>query len=110
MKTKRLSAMLLFLFVSLMIYGQGATTSALTGRIVDEKGASLAGATVLAIHVPSGTAAYGALTNNAGLFTIQGMRPGDHYKVEVSFIGFSKKNIYGNKLITRWNHMFLIPI
>ena len=90
MKTKRLSAMLLFLFVSLMIYGHGATTSALTGRIVDAKGASLTGATVLAIHVPSGTH-YGAITNNTGLFTIQGMRPGGPYKVEVSFIGFSKK-------------------
>jgi hypothetical protein len=90
MKTKRLSAMLLFLFVSLMIYGQGATTSALTGRIVDAKGASLTGATILAIHVPSGTH-YGAITNNTGLFTIQGMRPGGPYKVEVSFIGFSKK-------------------
>ncbi|HEX7494074.1 MAG TPA: carboxypeptidase-like regulatory domain-containing protein, partial [Bacteroidales bacterium] len=90
MKTKRLSAMLLFLFVSLMIYGQGATTSALTGKIVDAKGASLAGATVLAIHVPSGTQ-YGALTNSEGLFTIQGMRPGGPYKIEVSFIGYTKK-------------------
>jgi len=90
MKTKRLSAMLLFLFVSLMIYGQGATTSALTGRIVDDKGASLAGATVLAIHVPSGTQ-YGALTNSEGLFTIQGMRPGGPYKIEVSFIGYTRK-------------------
>ena len=90
MKTKRLSAMLLFLFVSLMIYGQGATTSALTGRIVDAKGASLTGATILAIHVPSGTH-YGAITNNTGLFTLQGMRPGGPYTVEVSFIGFSKK-------------------
>ena len=89
-KTKRLSVMLLFMFVSLMIYGQGATTSALTGRIVDSKGAALPGTTVFAVHVPSGTQ-YGALTNNEGFFTIQGMRPGGPYKIEVSFIGYSKK-------------------
>jgi hypothetical protein len=90
MKTKRLSAMLLFLFVSLMIFGQGATTSSLTGRIVDSKGEPLPGTTILAIHVPSGSQ-YGALANNEGFFSVQGMRPGGPYKVEVSFIGYTKK-------------------
>jgi hypothetical protein len=89
-KSKHLTAMLLFLFVTLIIYGQGATTSALTGRIVDAKGQAMPGATILAIHVPSGTQ-YGALTNNEGFFTIQGMRPGGPYKIEVSFVGYSKK-------------------
>ena len=82
--------MLLFLFVSLMIYGQGSTTSSLTGRIADSKGQPLPGTTILAIHVPSGSQ-YGALTNNEGFFTIQGMRPGGPYKIEASFIGYSKK-------------------
>lgn len=90
MKTKRLSAMLLFLFVNLMIFGQGATTSSLTGRIVDAKGQPMPGASILAVHVPSGTQ-YGALANGEGFYTIQGMRPGGPYKIEVSFIGYSKK-------------------
>ncbi len=87
---KRMFMMLTFLFISVMMFGQGATTSGLTGRIVDSKGQAMPGATILAIHVPSGTS-YGALTNNEGFFTIQGMRPGGPYKIEVSFIGYSKK-------------------
>jgi hypothetical protein len=87
---KRMFTVLVFLFISLMIFGQGSTTSALTGRIVDAKGNALPGATILAVHVPSGTQ-YGALTNTEGFFTIQGMRPGGPYKIEVSFIGYSKK-------------------
>ena len=87
---KRMFMMLTLLFISLVMFGQGATTSGLTGRIVDSKGQAMPGATILAIHVPSGTS-YGALTNNEGFFTIQGMRPGGPYKIEVSFIGYSKK-------------------
>ncbi len=87
---KYMFMMLLFLFTSLVMSGQGATTSSLTGRIVDNKGQAMPGATILAIHVPSGTQ-YGALTNNEGFFTIQGMRPGGPYSIEVSFVGYSKK-------------------
>jgi hypothetical protein len=89
-KSKRLSAMLLILFISLAVSGQGLTTSIMNGKIVDSKGLPLPGSTVVAIHVPSGTF-YGASANNQGFFTIQGMRPGGPYKVEVSFVGFSKK-------------------
>ena len=87
---KRLLSVLVLLTSGIMMFGQGSTTSALTGKIVDNNGQALAGATVLAIHTPSGTQ-YGALANNDGLFTIQGMRPGGPYTVEVSFIGYSKK-------------------
>ncbi len=62
----------------------------MSGKIVDGQGEPLAGATIVATHEPSGTI-YGATANNQGLFTIQGMRPGGPYKVEVSFIGFSKR-------------------
>lgn len=87
---KRLFTMLAFLSVTVFMFGQGSTTSGLAGRIVDTKGQPLPGATILAIHVPSGTS-YGALTNGEGFFTIQGMRPGGPYKIEVSFIGYSRK-------------------
>jgi len=90
MQFKRVFTMLVFLFLSVMIYGQGSTTSGLTGRIVDTKGKPLPGTTILAVHVPSGTQ-YGAVTNNEGFFTIQGMRPGGPYKIDVSFIGYMKK-------------------
>lgn len=87
---KLLFMVLIFLSCGIMLYGQGSTTSTMSGRIADAEGESLPGATIVATHVPSGTI-YGATTNTQGLFTIQGMRPGGPYKVEVSFIGFSKK-------------------
>lgn len=87
---KKMFTLLLFLSLSLMIYGQGSTTSSMSGQITGSQGEGLAGATVVATHVPSGTL-YGATANNQGNFSIQGMRPGGPYKVEVSFIGYSKK-------------------
>jgi hypothetical protein len=89
-KSKRLFAMLLIMFISLAIFGQDATTSSMNGKIVDSKGLPLPGSTIIATHVPSGSI-YGATANNQGFYSIQGMRPGGPYKVEITFVGFSKK-------------------
>ncbi len=89
---KRLFMMLIFLFIGILMFGQGSTTSSMGGRIVDRDGKALPGATIVAVHVPSGTQ-YGALANNDGLFVIQGMRPGGPYTVEISFVGYSKKTL-----------------
>ena len=88
-KSKHLIMMLLILLLSYPMYGQDATTSSMNGNIVDSKGSPLTGATIVATHVPSGSL-YGATANTQGFFSIQGMRPGGPYKVEVSFVGFSK--------------------
>jgi hypothetical protein len=58
-----------------IMLGQGSTTAAMNGRILDEGGLPLPGATIVAVHVPSGTQ-YGVVTNNSGFFTILGMRTG----------------------------------
>lgn len=79
-----------FLFIALMMYGQGATTSSISGKVTDNDGDPLAGASIIAVHVPSGTR-YGASANNQGLFTIQGMRPGGPYQIDVTFIGYSRE-------------------
>lgn len=89
---KRIFTVLIFLFIPLVIFGQATTTSGINGKIVDPNGKPLPGATVLAIHVPSGSQ-YGALTNSDGLFSVQGMRPGGPYTIEVSFIGYTKKSL-----------------
>lgn len=73
------------------------TTSSLTGVVVDDNHESLIGATVQAVHTPSGTK-YNAVTNLDGRFTIQGMRPGGPYKVEVSYVGFQNKVYEGINL------------
>ena len=48
------------------------------------------GATIQAIHEPSGTK-YAAVTNSNGRFTIQGMRNGGPYSVAISYIGYETK-------------------
>ena len=75
--------------MALVSYGQGSTTSSMSGKIIDEQNQPMAGATIVADHEPSGTV-YGATTNNQGLYSIEGMRPGGPYKVEISFVGYQK--------------------
>lgn len=44
---------------------------------------------MVAVHEPSGTI-YGAVTNVDGRYTIQGMRTGGPYKIEISYVGYQK--------------------
>ena len=67
------------------------TTSSLGGRVVDKAGQPVIGAAVVATHTPSGTV-YGAVTNNDGRYTIQGMRTGGPYSVEISSLGYQTVN------------------
>lgn len=71
------------------------TTAGMNGRILGTNNESLPGATVVAVHVPSGTQ-YGTLTDIDGLFRIPNMRVGGPYKVTVSYVGYNvqtKENI-----------------
>ena len=70
------------------------TTSGMNGKVVADS-EPLIGATVQAKHEPSGTL-YGTVTNEDGRFSLQGMRTGGPYTVEISYVGFQKavfKNI-----------------
>ena len=71
------------------------TTSSLSGRVTlkgtDE---TVIGATVQAVHEPSGTR-YAAVTNIDGLYNIQGMRTGGPYSVTVSYIGYQTMTVRG---------------
>lgn len=62
------------------------TTSSMSGKVVSN-GEAIIGATVLAVHEPSGTQ-YGTITNVDGRFNLQGMRVGGPYRVEVSYVGY----------------------
>ena len=72
------------------------TTSSMAGKVTldDEKGEEVIGATVVAVHEPSGTR-YTAVTNTSGRFSINGMRTGGPYEVTVSYIGYQSKTIKG---------------
>ncbi|OFW38920.1 MAG: hypothetical protein A3F70_02100 [Acidobacteria bacterium RIFCSPLOWO2_12_FULL_67_14] len=61
----------------LAVYGQGVTTGSITGVVSDpNQQPPVAGATVIAIHEPSGTS-YEAVTRADGRFSIPGMRVAD---------------------------------
>jgi len=85
---KQLLLSIIFLLTTVMSFAQ-VTSSSMSGTIKDAKGVTLPGATIRAIHVPSGSV-YSAASNKDGLFNIPGMRVGGPYTVEVSFIGFNK--------------------
>lgn len=91
MKQKNLLSRTLLTFGLLlscqMILAQGVTTSGMNGKVVDDKGAELPGATVIAIHAPTGSK-YGAVTDATGLYRIPNMKAGGPYNLTVSFIGF----------------------
>ena len=73
------------MFVSVATFAQ-VTTSSLSGKVSDESG-SVVGATVVAIHQPSGTQYY-SVSNNEGRYAIQGMRPGGPYEIRISMMGY----------------------
>ena len=86
--TKRL----LSLFILCALAGQGllaqVTTSSLTGTIKTTANAPLAGATVTATLVTSGTV-YSATTTSKGQYNIQNMRVGGPYQVKITYVGYT---------------------
>lgn len=84
---KKFVSVIVTLLVSLTVLAQ-VTTSSLNGRIVDENGEPLYGAVVTAVHTPSGSQ-YHAIANSDGRYTIEGMRPGNEYEIQFSFLGCS---------------------
>ena len=78
------------MFFVVSAYAQ-VTTAALAGKVTDAKGEAVPGATVVAVHTPSGSQYYG-LTNSEGRYNINGMRSGGPYTVEVSCLGYRKVN------------------
>lgn len=85
--------LLFYLFcINMLIYSQ-STTSGMVGKVVSN-GEELTGATIYAIHEPSGST-YGTVTNIDGRYHLQGMRTGGPYTVEISYIGYQKA-VYKN--------------
>ena len=69
---------------------QGVTTGAISGVVKDAQGAVIPGATVLAVHQPSGST-YEAVTQADGRFVMPGMRVGGPYTVTASLTGFASE-------------------
>lgn len=91
--------MLLILAVTLnvtLVWAQGTTTSKVNGRVIDDAGEGVPGATVIAVHTPTGSR-FGAVTGTDGFYQIANMNVGGPYTVTISFVGFEdivRDNIY----------------
>ena len=98
MQKRLLFLVALLLTMTLTALAQ-VTTSSLAGKVTldNANGEEVIGATIQAIHEPSGTR-YAAVTNTSGRFTIQGMRTGGPYSVTISYIGFQPKTVKGVNL------------
>ena len=81
-----LAIVALFLLSSGNLVAQGVTSGGINGVVTNDAAGPLVGASVTAVHVPSGTT-YRTVTREGGVFTIGGMRVGGPYTVTVSLLG-----------------------
>ena len=82
-----LLALCLLVLPVAIAHAQGVTTGSITGVVVDAQNSAVPGATVVAVHEPSGTR-YEATTRTDGHFSIPGMRVGGPYTVTATLSGF----------------------
>jgi len=83
----------LMLLLALFCFGANVfsqeTTSEIQGTVTDESGAPLSGATVIALHTPSGTK-YATSSRKDGRFNLPNLRIGGPYTITVTYVGFKK--------------------
>ena len=84
---KFLLLILPFLFLPVLASAQSVTGANINGTVTDSDGEALPGATVVAVHEPSGTE-YGTTTRADGRFNIRNARIGGPYTIRASFVGF----------------------
>ena len=70
-----------------LVHAQGVTTGLIVGVVADSQGAVVPGATVVAVHQPSGSS-YEGVTQADGHFQLPGLRVGGPYRVTAMLTGF----------------------
>ncbi|NBP71325.1 MAG: carboxypeptidase regulatory-like domain-containing protein, partial [Cytophagia bacterium] len=116
---RKLVLLTAFVLGSVGAWAQGVTTSSISGSVrslgstqTPERVATskdvLPGATVIAVHLPSGTQ-YGTVSRTDGYFNFPAVRTGGPYKITVSFVGYKeqvKENLYtllGQNLVVNFD-------
>lgn len=84
-----LAVLMLFSYQSMN--AQGSTSSRITGSVIS--GAeSLVGATIMAVHEPTGFT-YGTTSNLEGLFTLNNVNVGGPYTITISYVGYESSEL-----------------
>lgn len=68
------------------------TTASIYGFIRDNKDVALPGATIVAVHQPTGTQ-YGVTTRDKGEYNLPNLRVGGPYQITVSYVGYQSETI-----------------
>jgi hypothetical protein len=93
---KRLLLLLtLFVLAGQVLYAQ-VTTSSISGIVSSGASERLTGATITAVHIPTGST-YTTTSRTNGQYQISNMQPGGPYRITTSFVGFAadtKENIF----------------
>ena len=87
---------LLSLFTICLVNNANAqiTSAVLSGKVVDQKGASIPGVTISAVNTSTGTR-YGTQTNTDGRYTLPNVNAGGPYTLSATFIGYKKEERTG---------------
>ena len=89
--TKRVLLFLFFTCTTWLLHAQ-VTTSSISGFVKSEAGAPLEGASITAVHEPSGTK-YVTLSKKDGNFTLPNTRIGGPYTLTIGFVGYSTQKL-----------------
>jgi hypothetical protein len=74
------------IFIGTTAFSQ-ATTSNIRGLVSDSDAQPIPGASIVAVHVPTGTT-YGVATNFEGRYNLNNLRVGGPYTVTIGFVGY----------------------
>lgn len=88
MNLKRILLLIVILAAPLLMIAQ-VTTSSITGTVENASGEGMVGATITAVHIPTGTISK-AVTRDGGRFDIANVNPGGPYKITVTYVGFGE--------------------
>jgi hypothetical protein len=86
-----IGAVLALALSSRPLAAQTVTSGILSGRVVDQQGATIPGVTIVATHEPTGTK-YEAVTGTDGRFQVPNVRVGGPYTVTASLSGFREQS------------------
>ncbi len=90
-KILRYGVVMLLMALGFHASGQ-VTTSSMSGLVRGTTNAALEGATVTAVHTPTGTT-YRTVTRTGGRFDIQNMETGGPYTVTISYVGYEPREL-----------------
>lgn len=102
LKRMRSFLVLVMLLLTTTVSAQ-VTTASMSGKVVDASNESLIGATVRAVHTPTGTI-YNTVTQSNGQYRFQNLRIGGPYTVEFSYVGFNPEKVSNINLVLGEDH------